>query len=315
MRGNKLFLVGFGFTSAKSGGTSGKKRWAEVPILRQVANGQSIEVGMGTQASCPGDSGGPLYAKLADGTFRAVGAASITAVVDDECAPPSTYTLLHKFVPWMEMNAGIDITPCHDANGRWNPGPNCGGFATAADRSNGTWADGCNAGAVSGASSTCGEMTDASFDVRPPGPEGGARDATAEAIGPMGDGARDAASDRGGSGAGSGGSAGGSVAGSGGAAGSSGGAAGGPSAGGAGGASGSGAAGSSGGGGSSAGTSGSSGRGPTTGGGGTSDPVGCACRVTNGGADDRSRAWTLACALGVMAWLSRRARSAFGRRS
>jgi hypothetical protein len=174
--GNSLTLVGFGHTSAKEGGTTGQKRWAEVTIRRAGSTGQSIEVGMGTATSCAGDSGGPLYAKLSDGTFRAVGAASLTRLVDDECVPPAIYTLLYKFVGWMETDSGLDLTPCHDADGTWNPGRACGGFATAADRSNGAWIEGCHAGATSGVGAMCGQGVDAGFDANAPLSDTGTRD-------------------------------------------------------------------------------------------------------------------------------------------
>jgi hypothetical protein len=162
--GASLTLVGFGLTSAHAAQTSNQKRWADVVIRRGVSAGETLEVGLGGVTSCLGDSGGPLYAKLSDGTFRAVGAASLTRLVDGECAPPAYYTLLHKFVGWMETSSGLDLTPCHDADGTWNPGPDCGGFATAADRSSGTWAEGCNAGATSGASTVCSQPLDGGFD-------------------------------------------------------------------------------------------------------------------------------------------------------
>jgi MYXO-CTERM domain-containing protein len=163
--GAELTLVGFGFTTANAVDKSNLKRWADVDIRRFVSGEKGLEVGMGPATSCLGDSGGPLYAKLSDGTFRAVGAGSLTRIVDGECAPPAFYTLLHKFVGWMETSSGIDLTPCHDADGTWNPGPDCGGFATAADRSNGAWADGCSAGATSGASAMCAATTDGGIDA------------------------------------------------------------------------------------------------------------------------------------------------------
>jgi hypothetical protein len=170
--GSSLTLVGFGRTGANAASSSGEKRWADVVVRRFVSGAQSIEVGMSTATSCLGDSGGPLYAKLADGTFRAVGAGSLTRLVDGECVAPAYYTLLHRFVSWMETSTGLDLTPCHDADGTWNPGPDCGGFATAADRSNGAWADGCNAGATSGASAACGSSADAGLQSATVGPSG-----------------------------------------------------------------------------------------------------------------------------------------------
>jgi hypothetical protein len=182
--GSSLTLVGFGMTSANAPETAGQKRWADVVIRRFVSSGPSVAVGMDAATSCLGDSGGPLYAKLLDGTFRAVGAASLTRIVDGECVAPAYYTLLHEFVGWMETNTGLDLTPCHDADGTWNPGPDCGGFATSADRSNGTWADGCNAGATSGANTLCSRSLDAGVPAPPPPPDVSNREGCACRAGP-----------------------------------------------------------------------------------------------------------------------------------
>jgi hypothetical protein len=163
-RGRKVDMVGFGLTSTRMRNSFGTKRWAEVPILNTVgAATTSIQVGASRVTGCEGDSGGPTFVRLADGTWRTIGDASTTFFgPTGECSPPTSYMLLYKFVGWIEQSSGIDITPCHDANGRWNPSADCGRFAISIDQSTGDWANGCNApGALSSEpSKTCAGDTD-----------------------------------------------------------------------------------------------------------------------------------------------------------
>jgi MYXO-CTERM domain-containing protein len=67
--------------------------------------------------------------------------------------------MMHTGMPWMEgqlQQYGIDITPCHDSDGTWNPGPECFGFPYGPDNAGGSWSDGCNSGELNGYSSMCG---------------------------------------------------------------------------------------------------------------------------------------------------------------
>jgi hypothetical protein len=169
-RGKMLDLVGFGITSMKQPRSYGIKRWAEVPLLNTPGPSTNIaQVGTSTSNGCEGDSGGPIYVRLDDGTWRTAGVASTTAVdtVNQECISPTNYVLLHRYVSWIEGDSGVDITPCHDADGTWNPSPDCGRFSTKADVTTGSWDTSCNAaGAVSaGASTTCGGSMDARGDA------------------------------------------------------------------------------------------------------------------------------------------------------
>jgi MYXO-CTERM domain-containing protein len=161
-KGKMLDLVGFGITSMQEPASYGIKRFASVPLLNTPGPTTNIaQVGTSTSAGCRGDSGGPIFVRLSDGTWRTIGVASTTAVENDgdnmECVSPTNYVLLYRYIRWIESDSGIDITPCHDADGRWNPSAQCGRFATSADTSTGTWDSSCSAAnAVSGAGSTCG---------------------------------------------------------------------------------------------------------------------------------------------------------------
>jgi MYXO-CTERM domain-containing protein len=180
-KGRLLSLVGFGITSMQQPTSYGIKRFASVPLLNTPGpTGNIAQVGTSSNG-CEGDSGGPIFVQLADGSWRTIGVASTTAVESDgtntECISPTNYVLLHRYVRWIESDSGIDITPCHDADGRWNPSAECGRFSTAANLSTGTWDDGCSApGALSAdpGASCAPAGDDPGGDGRPPN-DGGAR--------------------------------------------------------------------------------------------------------------------------------------------
>jgi len=134
--GKMVDLVGFGITSMQQPASYGIKRFASVPLLNTPGATTNIaQVGTTTGNGCEGDSGGPIFTRLSDGTWRTIGVASTTAVETNgtlmECVSPTNYVLLHRYVGWIESDSGIDITPCHDADGRWNPSAECGRFSTA----------------------------------------------------------------------------------------------------------------------------------------------------------------------------------------
>jgi hypothetical protein len=150
--GQKVIVAGFGDTEVKQGGF-GTKRWVETTVNR-VDSGRGIQVGGMGKAPCFGDSGGPAFVKLADGSWRVFGIDS--SGLGNSCAAGDLMALIHKGVPWIEQSSGIDITPCHDADGTWHPGPGCGGFSMAPDFAGRTWAQGCSEPALSPPASTCG---------------------------------------------------------------------------------------------------------------------------------------------------------------
>jgi MYXO-CTERM domain-containing protein len=157
--GRQAFIVGFGNNSGESG--AGTKRWAETIIQTPVNEfSTTVAVGASGTAACSGDSGGPAYVQYPDGSFHAFGTVS--------GGPPcgsgaDTYTLIHKAVPWIEENSGVDITPCHDVDGTWNPTPQCQGFAIETLDSSVEWSDWCATPRL-GAAATCGEAFNADPD-------------------------------------------------------------------------------------------------------------------------------------------------------
>jgi hypothetical protein len=169
--GQDVVLVGFGATSAQ-GGEDGSKRFVHVTV--DASDGSTIAVGNASKGACFGDSGGPAFVKLADGTWRVFGATS--QGTGAPCQSSSVYTLLHPIVPWLEQTSGVDVTPCFDAHGTWTPGPSCGKFPADPDGppSSANWSNGCSAIDLSPTvSTTCGPNPLAN-DAGSGGSDGGA---------------------------------------------------------------------------------------------------------------------------------------------
>lgn len=161
--GREAMMVGFGNNEGEDG--AGFKRWG-LSIIQTPVNDSSETVAVGEvgNAACGGDSGGPAFVQYPDGSWHTFGIVS--------GGPPcgqgaDTYVLLHKAVPWIEENSGVDVTPCHDVDGTWNPTPDCQRFAVETWDTEVSWADWC-ATPRSEASATCGDPFNAEPDDVPP---------------------------------------------------------------------------------------------------------------------------------------------------
>ena len=155
--GVKIWLVGYGITSP-SGSGGGVKREVEVPV-NKVADG-IVDVGLanGTGA-CHGDSGGPAYIHLVDGSndygWRVFGSTSGPGSSNCDCTCTTIYVNIANHVKAIEANENIDVTPCTDATGKWEGGPNCKDFPADPQKSGGSWPT-CNNKMTSGLLTTCG---------------------------------------------------------------------------------------------------------------------------------------------------------------
>jgi MYXO-CTERM domain-containing protein len=162
--GREVVIVGFG---QSDNGGSGSKR--EVTTVIQAIGDQAV-IGGGGKDACQGDSGGPVYIKLksefgGDDTWRAFGITSGGGA----CGQGGIFALMHKAIPWIEQHSGIDITPCHDSEGNWEPTPSCGAIPLDPANTNGaTWPNGCSGGPISGFSELCGEAFGSGEDQDPP---------------------------------------------------------------------------------------------------------------------------------------------------
>lgn len=161
--GAKIWLVGFGEANGASAG-SGVKHKVEVSINSVVKEVGELKVGGMGKATCYGDSGGPAFMKMSDGTWRTVGITSYGT--SSKCGNPSGLTAAHSAVKWIQKaikdkGLDIDLQPCYDDDGTWAPTKACGGFATDPGKGYGAWEDMCSEGAPkSGPSEICGEKND-----------------------------------------------------------------------------------------------------------------------------------------------------------
>lgn len=166
--GVMVSLVGYGH-SGDQAADGGVKRDVETPI--HDAPGQSgaredeILLGHAEKGSCNGDSGGPAYIDLRTvegfkdkpgAGWRVFGVTSRKGPGGGNCASTSVYGIIANMVPWIEEDSGIDITPCFDADGTWNPGPDCKDFPEV--QASGEWPS-CEAKINLGGSAVCGQAT------------------------------------------------------------------------------------------------------------------------------------------------------------
>lgn len=165
--GTEVWMASFGQTS-NAGGGFGTKRFVRAEVAGFPSNGKKIgffyadmETGI-----CSGDSGGANFVQLEDGTWRMFG---ITVTTAGSCGGTSQSTPVSVGIEWLEEDSGIDITPCHDADGAWNPGPDCGAFpADIEDGTGKSWGEGCGPGALGEPSTTCGPGAGDDPDSTPP---------------------------------------------------------------------------------------------------------------------------------------------------
>ncbi len=158
--GQPVVIAGFG-NSSDAGG-AGTKRWAQTEIISTF--GSTASIGGGGVSTCSGDSGSSAFVQVDDGSWRSISMTS-TGV---GCGLTGVHALMHPAIPWIEETAQIDITPCHDLDGTWNPTAACTGFHAGGAEPYGTWDDWCEGTPRSGAADTCGAPFDAEGDADPP---------------------------------------------------------------------------------------------------------------------------------------------------
>lgn len=145
--------VGWGVPDPmKEGGT---KRWLSTTQALGVSPLKStIATGTLWSGLMSGDSGGPTFVKLPDGSWRLLGI-NVT-----DAAAISPWLFLDWILADPEVAADVEaLLPCHDAQGNWAPGPGCVGFPRSPDVGQGQWSRGsraCEDLDVSDYGSTCG---------------------------------------------------------------------------------------------------------------------------------------------------------------
>jgi hypothetical protein len=162
-KGASVVITGYGIQ--QQNGDAGLKNWAETVIDNVYS--MKVEVGgLGNPGICPGDSGGPAFVRYPDGSWHVFGIAS---TLTGDCGGLGTHSLAWHAVPWIEAESGIDITPCHDQDGTWNPDFRCAGFYSAEPGEGfGQYGNWCPGTPRNGPSATCGAGFDSVPDDLPP---------------------------------------------------------------------------------------------------------------------------------------------------
>ena len=158
--GTEVVIAGFGDSTTMGG--AGTKRWGWTEIVSTL--GSTANIGGDGVSTCEGDSGGSAFVLFADGSWRSISMTS-TGI---GCGKAGVHSLMHPAIPWIEETSGIDITPCHDVDGTWNPTANCQSFFAGSEVGSGTWDNWCEGTAVSGLADSCGAAYDASAEQDPP---------------------------------------------------------------------------------------------------------------------------------------------------
>lgn len=161
LSGSPVTLVGFGGTDS---GLFAIKHEVVTELHYIDDYGVAVIGGEGL-SPCAGDSGGPAFIQLPDGTWRAFGI--VSGPNFGNCGSAMWFPTIYSAIPFIEEESGIDVTACHFAQtGQWNPSPGCGGFPLEpGDGTDKSWSDDCVGGPMSEPSTTCGPAFDASEDL------------------------------------------------------------------------------------------------------------------------------------------------------
>lgn len=155
-----VVVAGYGYIKPGDRSRIGTKYEVDTKFLG-ISQGLA-KVGVKGKGPLQGDSGGPVFIKLPEDKFnkdagwRVFG---ITSTSRGSGAPDgqALYGMVHTFVEYLEKDSGIDVTPCTDADGTWNPTKDCKGAVLDPYEASGDWVKGCEPGKPGGFISSCGD--------------------------------------------------------------------------------------------------------------------------------------------------------------
>lgn len=158
--GRPAVIVGFGTTPDDE--PFGTKRYAFTVLDSDLREDGTVWVGDAEVNGCFGDSGGPAFVRSPDGTWHALGVLTYGPPCGEG---PVLYRALFDRIAWLEAETGRDLTPCHDAEGTWDPGPDCGSISADPLAPARTWSEAC-----------AGELAEAPRCPEPVAPEASTTD-------------------------------------------------------------------------------------------------------------------------------------------
>jgi uncharacterized protein (TIGR03382 family) len=160
--GQPFVTIGWG----NGDGGGGIKRFAATEFVG--FNAGMIAASSTPSEVCSGDSGGPTFMQMPDGSWRTVGVSSGGPVGQiPGCINPVFVVPAAVAAGWIEAQTGIDITPCTLGDGTWAAGPDCTEFSLTPDVG-GEWVDQSCAGELSEPSSSCGPSVAQPEETDPP---------------------------------------------------------------------------------------------------------------------------------------------------
>ncbi|MBK6919298.1 MAG: trypsin-like serine protease [Deltaproteobacteria bacterium] len=169
--GTQVTHVGYG---NDQDGNSGRKKFVELNV-QAVTNVGEIITGSGGEGICSGDSGGPVMVKLrsaqgGDDTWRVIGIHSWAQMSNPGvCGGTAGSVIASSAIDFIESQSGIDVTPCFDADGTWQPTWGCQGFPIDPQTGGeGSYNGGCETGPLAGFSEVCGNPLTDYPDTDPP---------------------------------------------------------------------------------------------------------------------------------------------------
>lgn len=156
----EVSVVGFGRRDPRDERKAGIKYEVNTKFLG-ISEGLA-SVGVSGKGPLQGDSGGPAYIRLPESKFKKDAGWRVFGITSTSRGAGSpdgraNYGMAHTFVEYLEKDSGIDVTPCTDAKGNWEPTEACKGAISDPYEASGDWINGCSPSKPGGYIASCGK--------------------------------------------------------------------------------------------------------------------------------------------------------------